>query len=96
MREAFNEWYYPGDDEIAHIVRVGTIALDANVLLDLYRVGSGRRQEILTALEKIGDRLFVPHQAAYEYQRTEPPCSMTHKTPSTRSLKISRKLHRRH
>ncbi|SHR60999.1 Uncharacterised protein [Mycobacteroides abscessus subsp. abscessus] len=69
MREAFNEWYYPDDDEIAHIVRVGTIALDANVLLDLYRVGSGRRQEILTALEKIGDRLFVPHQAAYEYQK---------------------------
>lgn len=69
MREEFSEWYYPDDDEIAHIVTTGTIALDANALLDLYRVGAGRRQEILTALEKIGDRLFVPHQAAYEYQK---------------------------
>ncbi|KRQ20789.1 MULTISPECIES: PIN domain-containing protein [Mycobacteroides] len=69
MREVFSEWYYPDDEVIAHIVTEGTIALDANALLDLYRVGAGRRQEILTALEKIGDRLFVPYQAAYEYQK---------------------------
>lgn len=69
MREAFSEWYYPSDDEIAHIVRAGTIALDANVLLDLYRVGSDRREEILETLQEIGSRLFLPYQAAHEYQR---------------------------
>ncbi|MBE5471656.1 PIN domain-containing protein [Mycobacteroides abscessus] len=81
MREAFSEWYYPDDDAIAHIVTTGTIALDANALLDLYRVGAGRRQEILTALEKIGDRLFVPYQAAYEYQKNR--TSVLHDAQST-------------
>ncbi|MDO3126492.1 PIN domain-containing protein [Mycobacteroides abscessus subsp. bolletii] len=81
MREAFSEWYYPDDDAIAHIVTTGTIALDANALLDLYRVGAGRRQEILTALEKIGDRLFVPYQAAYEYQKNR--TSALHDAQST-------------
>ncbi|MFT9661171.1 PIN-like domain-containing protein [Mycobacteroides abscessus subsp. abscessus] len=69
VREEFSEWYHLNDNAIAQVVREGTIALDANVLLDLYRVGADRRAEIIEALHTIGDRLFVPYQAAYEYQK---------------------------
>ncbi|PVA77454.1 PIN-like domain-containing protein [Mycobacteroides abscessus] len=67
MRDAFREWYQPDDNDVEQIVATGTIALDANVLLDLYRVGARRREEIFGAFRAIGDRLWVPYQAVLEY-----------------------------
>ncbi len=45
------------------------IVVDTNVLLDLYRVSSATRREILEVLSKIQDRLWIPHQVALEYSR---------------------------
>ncbi|MGW0327764.1 PIN-like domain-containing protein [Nocardia sp. NPDC003183] len=46
-----------------------TIVVDTNVLLDLYRVSSATRREIIDVLSKIQDRLWIPHQVALEYSR---------------------------
>ncbi|MEU2043137.1 PIN-like domain-containing protein [Nocardia niwae] len=46
-----------------------TIALDANIMLALYRVSDSQRKQILEVLEIVSDRLWVPYQAALEYQR---------------------------
>lgn len=43
--------------------------LDANVLLDLFRVSDETAQLILEILEKLKDRMWLPHQAAEEYHR---------------------------
>ncbi|WP_194927610.1 PIN-like domain-containing protein [Catenulispora pinisilvae] len=45
------------------------VVLDANVLLDLYRVSPAARDQVLKALNVVGDRLWVPHQAAVEFIR---------------------------
>ncbi len=42
---------------------------DANVLLNLYRYSEKTRKEFLSILEKMGDRIWLPHQFALEYQR---------------------------
>ncbi|MGW4364545.1 PIN-like domain-containing protein [Nocardia takedensis] len=69
MRSSFAEWYGPTDEEIEYFLTEATIALDANVLLALYRVGGPQRIELLKVLSAVADRLWVPYQAALEYQK---------------------------
>lgn len=38
-------------------------------MLDLYRVGRSQREEIMSVLKIVRERIFVPYQAALEYQR---------------------------
>lgn len=45
------------------------VVLDANSLLHLYRVTKVAREQILSTLERMEDRLWVPHQAAAEFHR---------------------------
>ena len=40
---------------------------DANILLNLYRYSDSTRNEFLRLLEKIKDRVWLPHRAAEEY-----------------------------
>jgi predicted nucleic acid-binding protein len=42
---------------------------DTNVLLNLYRYRVGTRDELLTVLDKIGARIWIPYQVALEFQR---------------------------
>ncbi len=49
--------------------RSGLIVLDANVLLDLYRVTPDARSQVIGTLNGVADRLWVPHQAAVEFSR---------------------------
>ncbi|WP_052073528.1 PIN-like domain-containing protein [Rhodococcoides fascians] len=71
MRAQFSEWYELDDDATREMLVAGTIALDANVLLDLYRFGEALRGKVLDVLldPRVRARLFVPYQAALEYQR---------------------------
>ncbi|MGW0183935.1 PIN-like domain-containing protein [Nocardia sp. NPDC003345] len=69
MKTILSEWYGPSEPELAEFYRVGTIALDANILLSLYRVNGTQRRQIIAALEKVSDRLWIPYQVALEYQR---------------------------
>jgi PIN like domain len=73
MRSVLPEWYAPDNEALELILTTGTIALDANVLLDLYRVGRDQRDEILAVLREVGARLWVPYQAALEFQRNRLP-----------------------
>lgn len=50
-------------------VREGVIVLDANVLLHLYRITPAAREQILTTLLEVRNRLWIPHQAALEFHR---------------------------
>jgi hypothetical protein len=49
--------------------RNGLVVLDANILLDLYRVTPDARVQVLNVIRYVSDRLWVPHQAAIEFSR---------------------------
>lgn len=48
----------------------GTVALDANVLLDAYQYSPTSRAELLRILRLVQDPLLLPHQAAVEFHRS--------------------------
>jgi PIN like domain/Restriction endonuclease len=65
----FAGWLDPSSGAPQRFVEQGLVVLDANVLLSLYRIAPGPRAEVLAALTAVGDRLWVPHQAALEFSR---------------------------
>ena len=69
MRDHFAAWYPLDDEQREQFIREGLVALDANILLDLYRLNSEARQDLLSLLTQLGDRLWVPNQAALEFHR---------------------------
>jgi predicted nucleic acid-binding protein len=69
MRESFPGYYRPTDEEFNEMWNTCLFVLDTNVLLNLYRYSSDTKEELLAILEDLSDRLWVPHQVAFEYQR---------------------------
>ncbi|GHH03969.1 hypothetical protein GCM10018792_21070 [Streptomyces rubradiris] len=59
-------WRRPASDYEAG-VRSYMVVVDTNVLLELYRFTPDAREELLQALRRVGDRLWIPHQVAAEY-----------------------------
>ncbi len=56
-------------EELDSALREAVIAVDANVLLDLYRFRPQTSQDLIKTLKSFGDRLVVPHQALREFWR---------------------------
>lgn len=69
MRKIFPGYFVPTEAEFDDLWRTATFAFDASVLLGLYRVTTESRELLFSVLEKLGDRIFLPHQAALEYLR---------------------------
>lgn len=70
MRDEFFEWYPLTEAELEHIWRDGMIVPDANLLLSFYRWSDKTRDDLFSRLDRLSDRLWVPHQAALEYHRS--------------------------
>jgi DNA-binding transcriptional MerR regulator len=56
-------------DDHVEVLKGGLVAIDANVLLDLYRYGKQGRDDLIAALRAIGNRLWVPNHAMVEFWR---------------------------
>ena len=69
MKKSFPSYYLPSDRELQKLWKTATFILDANVILNLYRYPKGAREDLLNVFQKISDRLWIPHQAALEYQK---------------------------
>ena len=69
MREMFRGYYAPTEVALQELWNRGTIVLDANVLLNLYRYPVAARDDMITVLESVQERLWIPHQVALEYHR---------------------------
>ena len=69
MRKTFPGYYRPSDSEFRKLWDKCLFVLDANVLLNLYRYSDDTKKNLLDILHRISARLWVPHQAALEYQR---------------------------
>lgn len=69
MRDTFPAQFRPAPDELSELWKHSTFAIDANVLLNLYRYSPATRSELEAALKSVEARLFLPHQAAREFFR---------------------------
>ncbi|MCK4323364.1 MAG: DUF4935 domain-containing protein, partial [Armatimonadetes bacterium] len=69
MKETFPGYYRPTETEFRDLWDDCLFVLDANVLLNLYQYSVATREELLRLLRELSDRLWLPHQAALEYQR---------------------------
>ena len=69
MRDLFRGYYRPTQEEFDQLWSEGLVALDANVLLNLYRYSPSARQDLIQVLTDYADRLWLPLQAAGEYQK---------------------------
>ena len=69
MKESFKEYYQPTEEEFKTLWKNCEFIFDANVLLNIYRYSSETTEEFLDVLKKVQDRIWLPHQAALEYQK---------------------------
>ena len=69
MRKEFDEYYKLDEATLAEHWRKDTFCFDANVLLNLYRYTPKTRDAFFKLFEKIKDRIWIPYQAAFEYQK---------------------------
>ncbi|NHF74383.1 PIN-like domain-containing protein [Paracoccus xiamenensis] len=72
MRSEFSEFYPLSENDLKVLWKNATIVLDANVLLNIYRLPKLARIEFISALESVAERLWVPYHAALEFQRNRP------------------------
>lgn len=69
MKKTFYGYYRPTKEEFSQSWINCSFVFDANVLLNVYRYSQNTRETFIDILNKISDRIWVPHQAALEYQR---------------------------
>src|SRR5215203_5650928 len=68
MKETFRGYYRPSEDEFKSLWENCLFIPDANVLLNLYRYSKETTDDWLKVFRQIADRLWMPHQAALEFQ----------------------------
>ncbi len=84
MRDSLFGFYTPTADDYDKLWKEGTFIFDANSLLDLYRATPGARNDLLGALGSFKDRLWLPYQAALEFQRNR--CGVIAESKNSMSL----------
>lgn len=68
MKSLFAGYYRPTKEQFDELWKNCIFVLDASALLDLYRSTAKTRDVLLNILDKIKNRLWIPYQAAWEYQ----------------------------
>ncbi len=69
MKDTFPGYYKPTEIELKRLWENCVFALDAKVLLNLYRYSAETNSEIIQNLQKISNRLWIPYNAALEYHQ---------------------------
>lgn len=69
MKEIFPGYYKKNEEDIRQIWEHGIIMFDTNVLLNLYRYSDSTQNTILDVIRKFSKQIYLPHQAALEYNR---------------------------
>lgn len=69
LYSGFESYWVPSSMDIQKALQSGMVALDTNILLNLYRYNEKTVDDLLRVLEVASDRLFVPHQVVREFWR---------------------------
>jgi hypothetical protein len=65
--DGFEGYRTPTADDYRHVLTEGLVVPDTNVLLNLYRYNAQARGDLLAVLDRLGERLWVPHQVLLEF-----------------------------
>ncbi|MFD3706396.1 PIN-like domain-containing protein [Nocardia sp. NPDC058658] len=57
------------NEDYQEVFRTGIVTFDTNILLDLYRQHRSASDQLFSAMEALGDRLWISHQALKEFHR---------------------------
>src|ERR1700736_803801 len=70
MRDLFPGFYNRTEEELSKLWQEGIFVFDANMLLNVYRYTQKTRNRYFEILELLRKRnqLWIPYQAAHEYQ----------------------------
>lgn len=68
MRKIFQGYYQPSPEQFEKLWTEGLLVPDNNVLNHLFRFMPKQSEEVLAAFKSFGDRLWLPHQVAKEFQ----------------------------
>lgn len=69
MRDLFPGYYKPTPEEFETLWQEAIVSFDANILLNIYRYSSETRKRLFEIIERLIERIWIPHQVAYEYQK---------------------------
>jgi predicted nucleic acid-binding protein len=69
MKGLFPQYDYTASTDQAETWKTALFVFDTNVLLNLYRYHERTREELLETLEKLSERIWIPHHVALEFQR---------------------------
>jgi hypothetical protein len=92
MRTTFPGHFRPTKDGFETLWTSCIFAVDANVILNLYRYSQATRQELEKALTSVKGRLFIPHQAAREFLRNRLGVTAGQAEEYTKAIKTIRDL----
>jgi len=67
MRDLFPGHFKQSEESLKKVWDTCIFVFDANILLNFYRYSDSARREFLQLLQKIKDRVWIPHRAAEEY-----------------------------
>ena len=69
MKQLFRGYFRPTKPEFDRLWNEAIFTFDASFLLNVYRYTPATQQKMLAILEKLRDRVWIPHQAALEFHR---------------------------
>lgn len=72
MKNKFPEYYRPNDKELEDLWESCIFIFDTSVILNLYQYSFKSRDEFLSILKKISDRIWIPNQVGKEYHSRRP------------------------
>lgn len=67
--DSFQNYLLPNDNVTKNAMTSGMIVLDTNVLLSAYRFAPTARGELLSVLDGVADRIWIPNRVAEEFHR---------------------------
>lgn len=67
--DGFQGYRTATSEDYGEVLTSGLLVPDTNVLLNLYRYNVKTRTDLLAVLQRVGDRLWVPHQVLAEFWR---------------------------
>lgn len=69
MRNLFPGYQRKSKEDLEQLWKNAIFCFDTNVLLDLYRYSEKTRAELVDIVGGYRDRVFIPHQVAFEFHR---------------------------
>lgn len=87
MRSVFPGYFRPTNEQFKTLWTDCIYAVDANVLLSLYRYSPIARKSLMQALDSVGARIFIPHQAAKEFLKNRLSVTAGQAEEYTRAVK---------